>query len=173
MKIAKRICQTSRPVVALGKRFFYRQIQMTRDDAYRLVVSLTSQLTGHRNENTYKGAGDWENRLSWGPLQSCALSQDWVIVHSWLQLLVHGATCRLTFAWPLLLTVLLTNWNLSYLILHSPHSAILIHFTQFVQFLLGTLVLLCACVTLILTFEIGIQTDRLTNRQLDLLSAVI
>jgi len=38
MKIAKRICQTSRPVVALGKRFFYRQIQMSRDDAYRLLT---------------------------------------------------------------------------------------------------------------------------------------
>jgi len=37
MKIAEKICQTSRPVVALGKQFFYRQIQMPRDDAYRLA----------------------------------------------------------------------------------------------------------------------------------------
>ena len=42
MKIAKRICQTSRPVVALGKQFFYRQIQMSRDDAYRLLPLYTS-----------------------------------------------------------------------------------------------------------------------------------
>lgn len=35
MKIAQKIAQTSQPVVALGKRFFYRQLQMSRDDAYR------------------------------------------------------------------------------------------------------------------------------------------
>jgi len=35
LKVARKICETSRPVVALGKRFFYRQIEMTRDNAYR------------------------------------------------------------------------------------------------------------------------------------------
>lgn len=34
MKIAERICETSRPVIALGKRFFYRQILLSRDKAY-------------------------------------------------------------------------------------------------------------------------------------------
>jgi len=38
MKIAQKIAQTSQPVVALGKRFFYRQLQMSRDDAYRLAA---------------------------------------------------------------------------------------------------------------------------------------
>jgi enoyl-CoA hydratase/carnithine racemase len=34
-KITDKICNTSRPVVALGKRFFYRQILMSRNEAYR------------------------------------------------------------------------------------------------------------------------------------------
>lgn len=35
MKIAERICETSRPVIAIGKRLFYRQIVLNRDNAYK------------------------------------------------------------------------------------------------------------------------------------------
>lgn len=35
MKLAKRICEASRPVIALGKRQFYRQILLSRDGAYK------------------------------------------------------------------------------------------------------------------------------------------
>lgn len=34
-KIANRICSLSRPVVALGKTFFYAQIGLDRNSAYR------------------------------------------------------------------------------------------------------------------------------------------
>lgn len=34
-KIAAKICETSQPVVAMGKGCFYSQVAMNRDDAYR------------------------------------------------------------------------------------------------------------------------------------------
>jgi len=36
--LTSRICETSRPVVALGKRVFYKQIVMNRDSAYDLAT---------------------------------------------------------------------------------------------------------------------------------------
>ena len=38
MKVAQRICELSKPVVALGKSVFYQQITQSRDDAYRWVA---------------------------------------------------------------------------------------------------------------------------------------
>ena len=37
MKIANKICMTSPEVIALGKRYFYQQIGMNRDQAYQLT----------------------------------------------------------------------------------------------------------------------------------------
>ena len=36
MKLAEQICTTSQPVVAMGKKCYYKQITQDRDDAYRL-----------------------------------------------------------------------------------------------------------------------------------------
>lgn len=34
-RLANKICETSKPVISLGKKFFYRQISLTRDSAYQ------------------------------------------------------------------------------------------------------------------------------------------
>ncbi len=36
MKLAAKVCEASKPVVALGKKFFYSQVSLDRDAAYRL-----------------------------------------------------------------------------------------------------------------------------------------
>jgi enoyl-CoA hydratase/carnithine racemase len=37
MKLAEQICTTSQPVVAIGKRCYYKQITQERDEAYRIA----------------------------------------------------------------------------------------------------------------------------------------
>ncbi|CAB3997826.1 enoyl- hydratase domain-containing 3, mitochondrial [Paramuricea clavata] len=37
MKLAEQICTTSQPVVAMGKKCYYKQITQDRDDAYRIA----------------------------------------------------------------------------------------------------------------------------------------
>jgi enoyl-CoA hydratase/carnithine racemase len=37
MKLAEQICTTSQPVVAMGKRCYYKQITQERDEAYRIA----------------------------------------------------------------------------------------------------------------------------------------
>ncbi|KAG9489901.1 hypothetical protein GDO78_005686 [Eleutherodactylus coqui] len=43
MKIAHKICQASRPVIALGKATFYKQISQSLEDAYRLTSQVMLQ----------------------------------------------------------------------------------------------------------------------------------
>ncbi|XP_053572438.1 enoyl-CoA hydratase domain-containing protein 3, mitochondrial [Bombina bombina] len=46
MKIARKICQASRSVIALGKATFYKQINQTIDDAYKLTAEVMVQNLG-------------------------------------------------------------------------------------------------------------------------------
>lgn len=43
MKIARKICQASRAVVALGKTTFYKQISQSLEEAYRLTSQVMLQ----------------------------------------------------------------------------------------------------------------------------------
>ena len=40
MKLAEQICTTSQPVVAIGKKCYYKQITQDRDEAYRFDIKI-------------------------------------------------------------------------------------------------------------------------------------